>query len=326
MTHYLELRNIQHGQTDTLAPDLAKHLHKRQHLGTAIVIADEPLKLMCLVRKQWLKLARNLQRERAGTVNAQKILHLTYAVTRMHNLTFVAKTPEQRPEADIFFVAPHELKNLPSQCFSFYVVTKALPSEFLKTYIPRLPTDALVVDYVNVTKASNTDLQTKESLNNRVREYWQETEAFLQRVGVGINELAGVATVRPALLDDAIDTLLNCSADFLRVASAFQHSLQLAQPLEPPRAVQHRYSILALLAHRVQTLSTGKLDEYLDTIVADNSFFLRDSASEADERLQLSELLRYHEQAGHTNIARILQNLAPMVITRPSDCALQCAF
>lgn len=308
--HYLEVRPARRTMNDGLASDLAKHLHTRQHLGAAVIVTGEPLKLLAVVRKQWFKLARQLQRERAGTVNAQKILHLTYAVTRMHNLTFVAKTPEQRPDASVFFVRAKQLRNAPPRCYSLYL-TEAVEAEHLNQYLYDLPGSSLVVDYVNATARLAELFSSKEALNEQVHNRWRHVLDFLRQLQIDITTLAQKAGAKPSSLDEAIDSLLDYSDDFLRVAGFFQHAFQLAQPLEPPRDIQREYNTLTLLAHRVQTLHTGKLSEYLDSIVADNSFFLRHPGGvDRNRQGELAMVLAYHKKAGHRRIHQKLSNIS----------------
>src|SRR6266702_3921439 len=310
LTHYLEIRPARHTMHDGLATDLARHLHSRQHLGSAVIVTEEPLKLLAVVRKQWFKLARGLQRERASTVNAQKILHLTYAVTRMHNLAFTAKPPEQRPEADVFFVRGDQMRLTPAQCYSLYL-TKPVEAVTLESFISQLPPESLIVDYASATSRLTAHLKAKATLSEQVRTQRLHVTEFLRKLHSNIEDLARQATLQPSLLDDAIDLLLDYSADFLRVASSFQHSLQLAQPYEPARETKLLYNTLALLAHRVQSLNTGQLDDYLNSVVLDSSFFLRESGGVKDQRRrQLSWLLAYHQQAGHTRICQKLNALA----------------
>jgi hypothetical protein len=87
--------------------------------------------------------------------------------------------------------------------------------------------------------------------------------------------------------------------------------LQLAQPLQPSHETQREYNTLMLLAHRVQTLNTGQLNQYLESVSIDNSFFLRDTEpAQESPRRQLADLLAYHELAGHTRIYEKLNALA----------------
>jgi len=311
LTQFLEVRPTRQTTNDGLATELAKHLRARQHLGSAMVVTDEPLKLLAVVRKQWFKLARGLQRERASTVNAQKILHLTYAVTRMHNLRFVAKTPAMRPDADVFFIDNTELKQLPPRCFSLYLTT-SIPALLLKQTILQLAPQSLIVDYADTVGDLAQELRPKALLHEQVQTRWQAVLDFFAPLHIDIVTLSSEATTKPSILDDTIDVLLDYSTEFLQVAGTFQHALQLAQPFEPGREIQQQYKTLTQLAHRVQTLNTGKLSDYLDFITGDNSFFLRDSGSGfGTQRSELSELFMWHKAAGRF---RICEKIEAMLI------------
>src|SRR6476660_4446110 len=90
---YLESRKALARGTDSLAADIMRHLHTRQHLGSAVIICEQPVGMLSAGRKQWLKLSRSLQKQRAGTLNADKILKYTHTITRMQHMGFSAKTP-----------------------------------------------------------------------------------------------------------------------------------------------------------------------------------------------------------------------------------------
>jgi len=309
LTQFLEVRPARRTTNDGLAAELAKHLRARQHLGSAVVVTDEPLKLLAVVRKQWFKLARGLQRERASTVNAQKILHLTYAVTRMHNLAFVAKAPEERPDADVFFVGDTDLHQLPPRCFSLYLTT-AVPTALLRQTILQLAPQSLIVDYADATTELAHELKPKAMLNEQVHVRWQAVVDFLEPLHITIAKIANEATTKPSVLDDTIDILLDYSTEFLQVAGTFQHALQLAQPIEPSREMQKQYKTLTQLAHRVQTLNTGKLSDFLDFITGDNSFFLRDSgAGFPTQKTALAELFMWHKAAGRFRICEKIETM-----------------
>ena len=116
---YFEQRHLADAPSGSLGADIAKHLEARQHLGKTIVVCERPINLMPTVRKQWLKLARQLQRKRSSTVNAEKILRLTGAITHMHHMRFSIKTPVQEPRSHVYFVTPDLVELLPPNVYSF---------------------------------------------------------------------------------------------------------------------------------------------------------------------------------------------------------------
>src|SRR5690242_17494607 len=73
--------------------DIARHLYTRMWSGKVVIAADKPTAFLPSLRKQWLKLARKAQKERASTLNAARIAELTSIVSYMHNLSFTIQYP-----------------------------------------------------------------------------------------------------------------------------------------------------------------------------------------------------------------------------------------
>jgi hypothetical protein len=56
--------------------DIARHLYTRMYYGKVVIVTDRPMSVIGALRKQWLKLARKAQKERAGTLNPTRIKEL----------------------------------------------------------------------------------------------------------------------------------------------------------------------------------------------------------------------------------------------------------
>lgn len=142
-TWYLERRLADIGTIDH-ARDLACHLHTRQLVGRAMIIADEPFILLRLVRKEWLKTLRSLQRERSSTLDCELIQELTRELALMQCLHFVAGGPKNFPEADVFFVRPEMATALPPSVHTVYICTN------VEDILPQQLTEGLKGEYVFV--------------------------------------------------------------------------------------------------------------------------------------------------------------------------------
>lgn len=304
-TCYVEVRtSINTAILPPLAADIAVYLQARQHLGKTVVISNNPLSLMCVVRKQWLKLARNLQRERASTVNAEKILRLTSAITHMHRMRFAAKPPEDNPGAHVFFVQPQQLSSLPLNTYSLFI-TQPLTSNLIPDLIQQLPNQALLVDYAaSLPPAILQTLTPKYALQAEVLQEWAKVRSFLKTQHIAFEDLL-VSTQSAA--DDALDTLLGVSHEFLRVASAFQRILELSQPAQFDARQQRCFDLLILFAYRIQALSpqASPLHRFTHDL-SDDPFFLHDYTKELTIAESLSLAIREHAQAGRTRLARAL--------------------
>ena len=310
--YYFELRFPNLQPAASLGADIARHLHTRKHLGKAIVVCQNPVSLMSTTRKQWLKLARGVQKQRAGTLNADRILRYTHAITHMQHMIFVTRPPAQHPDAHIYFVTPDRLTDPPLSCYSLYVATP-IPTEDIRPIIQQLPASALIVDYTNSMAPADLGLYPKQQLENQVETVWQTVEAFLTNHHIFMSKLLPAGLQDTAAVNDALDTLLGISHEFLSIASNFQHVRDLAQPLPFKNAEQQRYEMLSLLAHRVQALTPGAyLPQFSDAFHEEETYFLHDSAEENIEEVDFTQTIHQHRVAGRHHLAKALERL-PLV-------------
>ncbi len=283
---YYEVRTIPIlGPPTPVASDIARHLQSRQYLGMTVVVCRNPLSMLSATRKQWLRLARNLQKQRASTLNAEEILRFTHTIMHMQHLQFAAQAPTAKTEAHIFFTTPDELTFLPPGCLSLYI-TAAPRATQLKEWVNALAQHALAIDYEGTLNLPNLGLQPKTVIEARMRRDWEQLIMFMANHGVNIDDLVQGTTIRHDIMDHALDVLLATGNEFLRRAAEFQHILSLSQPLKHEPITQLRqFEAIMRLAHRVQALTPGAFSTFLATTFGDyhaESFFLRDAAPEDD--------------------------------------------
>jgi hypothetical protein len=281
---YIESRKSAARGTESVAADAMRHLYARQHLGKAVVVTDTPVPMLSAARKQWLKLARTIQKQRSSTLNADKILKYTHMITRMQHMHFSAKSPMEHPEADVYFLQPHEVAILPIHCWTVYVLTP-LSDSAAQSLLRLIPTEALVVDYHSAAQWERLGLSPKHALEQLVGREWRRATDFLRSYDVDVPALARHDIHDVEAMDEALDTLLGISHKFLLTANEFQRALELARPIRLSREVRAQYDLLVLLAHRVQALSPGAFtQQFLEVYNEDDTFFLYDIAREATAR------------------------------------------
>ncbi len=295
---YFERRVSAARGTDSLAADVMRHLHARQHLGKAIIIGSQPIVMLSACRKQWLKLSRTVQRQRAATLNADKILKYTHNITRMQRMDFTYKTALTHPEADVYCLSPEQTDVLPARCLSIYLTTD-MDEKTARVVIDQLDQDALIIDYRHVLPWEDLQLEPKSVLEKQVSIEWKQVHTFLMSRDINPNNLNGGEVRNVDVMDDALDTLLNTSQKFLEVANSFHRALELARPLRINKNIRLQYDSLALLAHRVQALSPSAFTQrFLETYNEDDTFFLYDIAKGRQSgRESLEELVIRHRQA-----------------------------
>jgi hypothetical protein len=106
------------------AQDVAQRLCDRMYYGKVVIIADEPKVFIAVLRKQWLKLARKMQVERASTLNPTKVAKLSGDVNYMLGLRFTTHYPPDEYLGDVYIVGPKEALAWPPQCSTMYIVAK----------------------------------------------------------------------------------------------------------------------------------------------------------------------------------------------------------
>lgn len=302
---YFEQRVSAARGTASQAADLMRHLHTRQYLGRAVIICDQPIAMLSAVRKQWLKLSRNVQYRRSETLNVDKILKYTHTITRMQRMNFTSKNALDWPNADVYCLRPEDAEALPDDCFSVYV-TIPLASETAEIIACQLPEGSLVVDYGDADNWQKLHLLPKSAIEQSVISHWHTVEEFLRKQHINPSSLFNGNLHNVQEMDDALDTLLGASKTFMPLADEFHHTLALARPLRINKPERMKYDALSLLAHRVQALSPGEYTQrFLESYNEDDGMFLYDSDRNNHYSLsQLEYLAQYHKLAGRQHIAQ----------------------
>ncbi len=306
---YFELRKQSARGTDSLAADVMRHLHTRQHIGKAVVICEQPVAALAAARKQWLKLSRAIQKQRSSTLNADKILKYTHTITHMQHMHFTSKTPLEQPEADVYFLDQTNCSTMPVHCYSVYF-SVSVPFEAARSMIEQLPAEALIIDYHREMAWGKLGLQSKVVLEEQAASEWRQVQQFLRGNDIRIDGFMRNGIHNIEAIDDALDTLLSMSHRFLRIANEFQRALELARPLRINRALRQDYDFLVLMAYRVQALSPGTFSKhFLESYNEDDTFFLYDALRRRFvlDGESLTEVVARHIAAGRKDLARSLQ-------------------
>lgn len=124
--------------------DLARHLYTRSPCGQVVIVADRPSTLLSQLRKDWLKLIRKVQVQRASTLDATRVFELTNTITHMQNLHFTSQYPPDDYPADIYIATVGQLLSWAPECRTMYV-TSEIANEQLHMITAWMPKGGLVV-------------------------------------------------------------------------------------------------------------------------------------------------------------------------------------
>lgn len=306
---YFELRK-KPTNGNGLSTDTMRHLHTRQHLGKAVIISDRPVSMLGAARKQWLKLSRHVQNQRAATLDADKILKYTHVVTHMQHMRFTAKSPLEDPDADAFFISPEAIDALPGHCLTVYVAGK-MTDEQAEQLTSLVTPNALIVDYVHQIDWEQLGCRPKHVLESQLTNEWQRIEQFLATYRINSEVLFDGPMHNVDAIDEALDVLLGASGNFLSLASDFNQALELARPLKISKQLRRQYDAVTLLAHRVQALTPGAFTrQFLETYSEDDTFFLHDAARKllTAGTETLAQAVERHLNAGRVHLASALRS------------------
>ena len=139
-------REDRHPGSSPISQDLAKHLYTRMLCGKVAIVTEKPGTMLAAVRKQWMNVERRIRRERSSTLDARKILELTYQLPRFQTLVFTAKRPLEEPRADVQFATIEDFLEWPPQCRTLYVACP-IKLEQLHMVTSWMPPHSLVVVY-----------------------------------------------------------------------------------------------------------------------------------------------------------------------------------
>lgn len=142
--YYIEKRPM----TDSmlLSWDLAHHIYTRGVQGRIAIATDKPVALLATTRKQWLKLIRQVHRERASTLRATRIMELSAQIAWMQRLTFSCKPPEGAREDDITFATAASLAEMPPICTALYI-TCSVTDKCLSQITRRMEKGSVIIIY-----------------------------------------------------------------------------------------------------------------------------------------------------------------------------------
>lgn len=302
------------------AADMMRHLRTRQHLGSALVICERPDMLLATARKQWMKLSRGVQKQRAMTLNADKILKFTHIIIHMQNMRFTCWAPQEAPENDAYFITPSEATLAPSQCYTVYLQT-GMDARVAQYIVRQLPDEALVVDYTHQPFWPDIGLLPKQLLEENVHAGWRHIRRFLRARSIDITRLHLPRHSHLEALDTALDILLEVPRPFLQAASEFRRTLELARPLRVSKELRQQYDVLMLLAHRVQALTMPAYSQlFLESYSEDDTFFLYDRRRRAGNGGEtLGEAVARHRAAGRMRLAASLISARWGVPSSPND-------
>jgi hypothetical protein len=140
----VELRELRSNMS--LSMDLAQQIAERSLSGKIVVIAQNPQSSYASVKKQWQRLIKRLETERARTLEPTQIARLQNEIVRMQRLTFSFTYSNFELDADVTFATADDLVEMPPVCQTVYV-TYDFERRKLHLLTSWMPLHSLVIIY-----------------------------------------------------------------------------------------------------------------------------------------------------------------------------------
>jgi hypothetical protein len=138
------IREEHHIKSGMGAKFVAQHLMTRTRYGKAVIVVTKPHSAISAIRKQWLKLVRKKQTERASTLDAERIRQLVEMTAYMKSRRFTLKYPPDEYIGDVYIANPETALRWPPSCQTMYVLCDMKPEQ-LHIITAWMPKNALVV-------------------------------------------------------------------------------------------------------------------------------------------------------------------------------------
>ncbi len=107
---YIEKRII--GTPEKISLDLARHLPQRSLVGVVVIVTSRPTVMLPVLRKRWMKVIREVERQHSSTLDRRKRESLRQELVRLQQVTFAVNTAYLAAPAGVIFTSPEHLSSL----------------------------------------------------------------------------------------------------------------------------------------------------------------------------------------------------------------------
>ena len=140
---YIDVRSAD--TPERLSLDLTRHLPRRLSIGPAVIVTPRPSILLPVVRKRWMRIVREVERQRASTLDRVRRAALEHELKLMRSLRFTTKVLDSG-KADVVIIEPSEAATSLPRCTTLYLLA-VTDSHELTALVGRLANGSTIVVY-----------------------------------------------------------------------------------------------------------------------------------------------------------------------------------
>lgn len=149
----LDIRSVE--TCEKLSLDIVRHLEQRLKVGPALILHSCPTSILPALRKRWLHLCREVEKQQASTLDRTKKRALGVELSRLKNFTF--SCCDSRRLTDVVVACPGTDCSLLPKFSTLYVASDASSQDFRRILACAKPNSAVVL-YDTLYKCSDTVL------------------------------------------------------------------------------------------------------------------------------------------------------------------------
>jgi hypothetical protein len=138
---YMDIRKAE--TSEHMSLDLTRHLPRRLMVGTAVIVSDRPDILLPVIRKRWMRVIREVQRQLSSTLDRAKKHELTREVERLRSFQFT--TQIDKPGIDALLIEPSQTVCHLPEFTSLYILTPLTTNQFLSAAEHAAPSTMVAV-------------------------------------------------------------------------------------------------------------------------------------------------------------------------------------
>lgn len=144
---YVEIRHI--SIPEKISLDLARHLPRRSLVGAAVIVTNRPTVMLPVLRKRWMKVIREVERQHSSTLDRTKRESLRQERLHLHQVTFAVNTAYLAAPAGVIFTSPEHLSSL-GEYQTLYLLDPLTPEQ-RQSLVGHLTPRGLIVTYCQET-------------------------------------------------------------------------------------------------------------------------------------------------------------------------------
>lgn len=143
---HLYIETVQLATDEQISLHLTRHLPQRLAVGSVVIIHPRPAVLLAVIRKRWMHVIREIEREHSSTLDRTKRYYLHQEITRMQSYKFSARLKNING-VDALLLAYDDARVMVPCCFTMYILDETIPPVGIDALMVHVEERGLLVMY-----------------------------------------------------------------------------------------------------------------------------------------------------------------------------------